>query len=70
MERNCKIVTYDWLEDSLLKQTRKREGQYLLQRLEQESRKAKFDQKTKERTVTRATHFTPQVRAVHQPLCW
>lgn len=41
MERDCKIVTYDWLEDSLQNKSRRREGPYLLMRMDFEDSKAK-----------------------------
>ena len=44
--KSLKIVTFDWLEDSLLKRTRKREGPYLLNRFFKAKEKAKAKKKT------------------------
>ena len=43
--RSLKIVTFDWLEDSLLKGTRKKEGPYLLNQFFKEKEKAKAKKK-------------------------
>jgi len=40
---DVKIVSYDWLEDSLMGKTHKKEGPYLWSRIEKERKKAKLE---------------------------
>jgi hypothetical protein len=47
--KSVKIVTYDWLEDSLHAKSSKREGPYLLKKIEKVKRKLKAERKAKER---------------------
>lgn len=49
--KKIKIVTYDWLEDSLMGQTRKREGEYLIKKHVKADRKRKNDAKSEERSA-------------------
>lgn len=44
-----KIVTYDWLEDSLQTRSHKREGEYLLSKVEKVEKKLKAERKSKEK---------------------
>jgi hypothetical protein len=46
---SIKIVTYDWLEDSLQMRSRRREGLYLLAKVEKSDKKLKAERKVKER---------------------
>jgi hypothetical protein len=47
--KKVKIVTYDWLEDSLQNGSRKREGEYLIKKIVKADRKKKAVSKDKER---------------------
>jgi hypothetical protein len=49
--KSVKIVTYDWLEDSLQQRSHKREGQYLLTKVEKADKKLKAERKAKERKL-------------------
>ncbi|QDS75876.1 hypothetical protein FKW77_001910 [Venturia effusa] len=49
--KKIKIVTYDWLEDSLMGQTRKREGDYLIKKHVRADRKRKSAGKSAERSA-------------------
>ena len=42
-------MSYDWLEDSLQNKSRKREGDYLMSKLEKVDKKLKASRKAKER---------------------
>lgn len=43
--KKLKIVSYDWLEDSLMKRSRKKEGEYLMRRKIKAIAKAKAEKK-------------------------
>ncbi|KAE9962379.1 hypothetical protein BLS_000416 [Venturia inaequalis] len=49
--KKIKIVTYDWLEDSLMSQARKREGEYLIKKHVKADRKRKNAAKGEERSA-------------------
>lgn len=49
--KKIKIVTYDWLEDSLMAQARRREGEYLIKKHVKADRKRKNAAKREERSA-------------------
>ncbi|TLD15063.1 hypothetical protein E2P81_ATG09911 [Venturia nashicola] len=49
--KKIKIVTYDWLEDSLMSHSRKREGEYLIKKHVKADRKRKNAAKSEERSA-------------------
>jgi hypothetical protein len=63
--KNVKIVSYDWLEDSLMQHTHKHEGPYLLKKTSKLDKKAKLQKKAKEmKTIKKDGLFTTRVTVI------